>query len=357
MPKRKMTDMINDQRVKVDDLVVRLIGIPFFGIVIPSATGLIPWDAHNGWVISLCFAYYILLAFLIWQGNRYLLFRNYYHIFFKDEPAAKRYLLMIALNVFYTAPLTFLCLWLGKFIFNNEGVTWNAMFITVIINVVCVIFVTNIYEKVLHAKWAELEKIKLEQLEKAKVLAELEALKNQLDPHFMFNALNTISFLIEHDLDKAHAFIDNLAEVYRYILRSKDKDLVLLHDEIVFMQAYKSLMEIRYEHAFVVEMSLGDEQRQTFLIPPVSMMVAIENAVKHNEISTKNRLVLHIVCNQDQLTITNKVTARKLNKESTKTGLNNLNERFNKIVGKGIEITHIDGVFTLQLPLLRLKNI
>jgi sensor histidine kinase YesM len=357
MPKRKITHPPNDQRVKVDDLVVRIIGIPFFGIVIPSATGLIHWDTNKWWFILLCFAYYILLAFLIWQGNRYLLFRNYYNIFFKDELAAKKYLLMVALNVFYTAPVTFLFLLLWKLVFLSYEVTWNSMFITVVVNVVCVIFVTNIYEKVLHAKWAELERTKLEQLEKAKVLAELEALKNQLDPHFMFNALNTISFLIENDVTKAHAFIDNLAEVYRYILRSKDKDLVLLHDEIIFMQAYQSLMEIRYEQSFMVDMRLVDEQTHTFLIPPVSMMVAIENAVKHNEISKKNNLVLYIACNKDWLTITNKITTRKQNKESTKTGLKNLNERFFKIVGKGIITTSENGIFTLQLPLLKLNNI
>jgi len=192
-------------------------------------------------------------------------------------------------------------------------------------------------------------------LEKAKIQAELEALKNQIDPHFMFNALNAISYLIDKDTLQAQKFIDNLAEVYRYILKSKDKDLVLLEDELVFVNAYAELIRLRYNESFHLHMELDAGRSMNFLVPPISIMVAIENVVKHNEMSEKHRMTLRIKQDEDSLVISNVIKLKKQVTNSTKTGLKNLNERFEKLVGRSILINDSEGIFRLQLPLLKLN--
>lgn len=239
------------------------------------------------------------------------------------------------------------------------GINWvsdQIIINNVILIVVCVIFVTNVYEKALFTKQSDREKVKLEQLERGKVQAELEALKNQIDPHFMFNALNNLSYLIDHDSKRAQKFINNLAEVYRYILRSKNKDLVLLQEELSFLESYRSLLELRYGTAFKMELKLNGLPLSDYLLPPVSIMVAVENAVKHNEISKRNQLILHVECKDYALRFTNKISHRKFIKDSTKTGLENLNERFKRLSGKEIQIENNTGYFCLTLPLLKLNR-
>lgn len=340
------------QAMEVDDKIVRWIGVPFFGVVIPSASGLVNFRDTPTPMLLASYVYFIIIAFVVWEGNRLLLLKNYQSIF-KSRSALQKYTLMLGLNVFFTVPVSATGLYGWTWIFQSPSGS-TVIWLTVLIIVVCVIFITNIYEKVLLVKQGEKEKLRAEQLESAKLLAELEALKNQIDPHFMFNALNTVSYLIETDKEKARKFIENLADVYRYILKSKERDLVLLRDEIDFMKAYAALLKLRYEDAFLLRMKLGKNTGSEFLIPPVSLMVAVENAVKHNELSSKKRLTLHICQENNKLLIYNKISLKNSIKNSTRTGLKNLGERYLKTTGEQIEVVNSGTTFKLLLPLLKL---
>ena len=341
-------------QVSIDDQVVRLIGIPFFGLVIPSATGLISFEGGLTLDVILSHLYFIAIAAIVWQGNRYLVLR-YYPVIFKGTSRLQKFTLTLGLNIFYTGPVAFLLLALWKSL-TASTVSYQVLLITTVVIVVCVLFVTNIYEKVLFAKHTELEQLKTAELERAKIQAELEALKNQIDPHFMFNALNSVSYLVDFAPVKAKSFVESLADVYRYILRSKEKDLVLLRDEIDFMQSYARLMSLRHEDAFEINLVDIKEQENKYLIPPVSLMVAVENAVKHNEVSRSNHLVLDVRFSDESIVVHNKKIKRKLDRPSTKIGLQNLNDRFQKIIGKGISLTQSEEFFTLQMPLLKLSH-
>jgi LytS/YehU family sensor histidine kinase len=246
-------------------------------------------------------------------------------------------------------------LFVWKRVTGADHVGSGDILITVAVIVICVIFVTNIYEKVLFTKHSEREKMRFEQLERMRIEAEMEALKNQIDPHFFFNTLNSISYLIDHDPFRAQKFIENLADVYRYILRSKDKNLVLLRDEVAFLKSYSSLIHLRHDDAFKLNINLDDTDHQACLIPPVSLMVAVENAVKHNEISGSNHLIVDLEQSNETITISNRISKRNSARESTGTGLKNLNERFLNTLGKGIDVINSDGYFKLQLPVLNLK--
>lgn len=342
--------------VVMNDSKFRLIGIPFFGIIIPNVAGLFGDLSITSFMYWFGYLYFIILAALIWQGNRYLLFRTRQRFTWFDRPIEKLILLLLN-NVFYTAPLTiaWLCMW---YVFAGFPKTdWSVIQVVVLINVICVLFVTHIYETVFLVKEKANETIKNEQLQRAKAEAELSALKNQIDPHFMFNSLNTLSYLIKADANKANQFTENLAEVYRYILLQKDQSLVLLEDELDFTHKYTELLHLRFGKALIIQKRFNGTAEKDYLIPPTSVFVAFENAVKHNEISERQPLHVEVDVRDGNLQIINTVQQRKNRQPSSRIGLKNLDERFKIITGSGISAVRENGKFIVNLPLVPLNTL
>lgn len=336
--------------IELNDNRFRWIGIPFFGVLIPNATGLFGSLTISSPIYWVGYIYFILLAYLIWQGNRYLLFRTRKRFTWFDKPMEKLILLLMN-NVFYTAPLTiaWLCIWYVWVGFSKPD--WSAIEMVVLINVICVLFVTHVYETVFLVKEKESESIKNEQLQRAKAEAELIALKNQVDPHFMFNSLNTLTHLVKTDSTKALLFTENLAEVYRYILIQKDHTLVMLEDELEFTHRYTDLLHLRFGKALVINKRFNGSAEKDYLIPPTSVFVAFENAVKHNEISEQKPLYIDVEVNDNQLVITNQIQEKGSIQNSPKIGLQNLAERFQLITGNQIKTINQNGKFVVSLPL------
>jgi sensor histidine kinase YesM len=340
--------------VKLNDRTIRLIGIPFFGIAIPNVTGLfgdIGLDDYRYWV---GYGYFIALALMIWQGNRYLLFRTRRRFTWFDKPVEKLVLLFMN-NIFYTTPLTiaWLCVWYRWAGF--PGIKWDVILIVSLLNVICVLFVTHVYETVFMVKEQQGEQVKNAELSRAKAEAELSALKNQIDPHFMFNSLNTLSYLITNNPEKASLFTENLAEVYRYILSQKEQALVLLEDELEFTHKYTDLLHLRFGEALHIKKRFNGTTEKDFLIPPTSVFIAFENAVKHNEISEKMPLHIDVDVRDGHLIIVNEIQERRHLQHSSGIGLKNLDERFKIVTGKGIQATQENNKFIIRFPLIAIK--
>jgi hypothetical protein len=342
--------------VKLNDTIIRLIGIPFFGVIIPNVSGLfghLPISDIRYWI---GYIYFLILAALIWQGNRYLLFRTRKRFTWFDKPIEKLILLLIN-NVFYTSPLTvaWLCMWYR--LAGFEKVNWDAIQLVVLINVICVLFVTHVYETVFMVKEQQGELLKNAELSRAKAEAELAALKNQVDPHFMFNSLNSLSYLISKDQQKASLFTDNLAEVYRYILSQKEQTLVLLEDELDFTHKYTELLHLRFGNALHFKKHFNGTMEKNYLIPPTSVFVALENAVKHNEISEQFPLQVDIDLKEGHLIISNRIRVKRNLQHSSRIGLRNLDERFKLVTGKNIKSGKSeDMLFKVELPLIPLQS-
>jgi LytS/YehU family sensor histidine kinase len=305
------------------------------------------------WKFKLSFLFTIGIAFLIWEGNRYLLFtlRSYFDWF--NKPVRKIAVLVLAIS-FYTVPISALMLVIWYKIFNGGIVKWDMITTTTLVIMICVLFITHIYETVFLVREAESEKLKKEQLERARAEAELEALKNQIDPHFIFNSLNTLSHLIEKEPAKAKQFNDNLADVYRYILQNKARELVLLHEEILFLTDYFYLLKIRYEQAVQLQINIDPALFDQYLIPPISLQILVENAIKHNEFSDAVPLIITIEMQNDELIIHNQVRKKVLRKASSRIGLNNLGERYKLTTSKEISVTESSGDFIVSLPVLKI---
>jgi sensor histidine kinase YesM len=343
------------KEVKLNDTTMRLVGIPFFGIAIPNVTGLFGPLSYHDPFYWISYPYFIFLAFLIWQGNRYLLFRTRQRFTWFDKPMEKLVLLFMN-NIFYTTPLTiaWMCVWYNMAGFS--GIKWDVIVVVSLVTVICVLFVTHVYETVFMVKEQQNEQVKNAELQRAKAEAELSALKNQIDPHFMFNSLNTLTYLIKTNPAVAHEFTENLAEVYRYILSQKDQTLVLLDDELEFTHKYTELLHLRFGHSLIIKKQFNDEEGKHYLIPPTSVFVAFENAVKHNEISETNPMRIHVTIREGSLVISNSLHERNIRAHSSKIGLKNLDERFRLITGKGIEARIADDQFTVHFPLTPINN-
>jgi LytS/YehU family sensor histidine kinase len=147
-------------------------------------------------------------------------------------------------------------------------------------------------------------------------------------------------------------FTENLAEVYRYILSQKDQTLVLLDDELDFTHKYTDLLHLRFGQALIIKKRFNGTLGKNFLIPPTSVFVAFENAVKHNEISEKTPMHIDVDVQQGHLFISNTIRERKTTAHSSGIGLKNLDERFKLLTGQGIVTQRNETKFTVAFPLI-----
>ncbi len=338
----------------LNDIGFRLVLIPFFGIAIPLITHMTEATHFTHWELKLSYAYTIFLAFVIWQGNRYLLFslRSYFDWF--NQPIKKIIVLIVAVT-FFTVPMSLLLLVGWYQIFKSGQVNWGVISTSTLIIMICVLFITHVYETVFLVKDSESEMVRNEQLERAKAEAELQALKNQVDPHFMFNSLNTISYLIDESPSKAKEFNEHLADVYRYILQNKSRHLVMVQDELVFLQDYFSLQAIRYGAAVLLQTDIPEEILTGYLLPPISLQVLAENAFKHNEFSAKTPLQITLTYHNEKLIVENKKMIKLAAKNSAKVGLANLQERYLLTTDKSIDVLETGTSFIVHLPLLKIE--
>ena len=333
----------------LNDRIIRVIGIPAFGIVIPNITGLFgPLGPLDG-AYWLGYVYFILLSFSIWQGNRFFLLKQRAHFDWFRHPARK-IMVLLAANVLYTAPLTVGWLYVWYRAVGFAAPDFAVIQVVTLMNVICVIFITHVYETVYLIKQREDDLLRVERLDRARAEAELDALRSQIDPHFMFNSLNTLAHLIETDSERARAFCDDLADVYRYILGRKNEALVLLSDEFAFAGRYVSLMKRRFGDAIDVQVKAAPVNGS--LIPPISIQVLLENAVKHNAFSEAEPLRVLITASREAVTVENERKPLDLTRASPGIGLRNLNERFELLVKRPIIVDADDASFRVTLPLL-----
>lgn len=195
-----------------------------------------------------------------------------------------------------------------------------------------------------HENMIENERLKHQNLQN-----ELTALKNQIDPHFLFNSLNTLTALVR-DNDKACRFVKKLSFMYRYILQSSDKDLVVLKDELKFLESYTHLIGTRYRDRFIIEIDI-EAKYLTAEIPPLALQLLVENAVKHNEISETNPLKVIIYTKDHSIFVENQMRPRTTLAEGTKNGLSNLKKRYFLVSKQEITLRKENNIFSVQLPL------
>lgn len=343
----------------IDDRLSRLVGIPGFGLVIPHVAGLFgpigPRDPRF-WVGTAAF---VALAWAIWEGNRWLLFRQRERLDWFTAPLGKVAFMVVGC-VFYTAPLTGLAI-AGWYTLAGLELDRTALTTVVLVNVICVLVVTHVYETAFLVKARHQDRALVERLEQTRAEAELAALRAQIDPHFLFNSLNTLRWLIERDPPAASTFTSRLAQVYRYILATRERELVQLTDELAFVDDCVHLLRERFGDALIVEQPAWDPAEiDTLLLPPISLQLLLENAVKHNAFSASDPLRITIALDGDVIVVTNDLRPRSDAVPSEGLGLANLAERYRLLLDTEIEVNQPTGAggptqprFEVRLPLAR----
>lgn len=192
--------------------------------------------------------------------------------------------------------------------------------------------------------------VEAERLKKERIAAQYETLKNQVNPHFLFNSLNVLTALVHKDADLAERFIKQLSNVYRYVLESRDKEVVPLSEEIEQLEAYIFLMKIRFGESLKVNIDAPDLDGH---IAPLTLQMLVENALKHNEVSRNHPLSIDVFLAENAwIVVKNSIKPRNSVGESTGVGLENIRSRYKFLSQKEVVISQNDGFFTVKIPII-----
>ncbi len=197
--------------------------------------------------------------------------------------------------------------------------------------------------------------IQNEQFKKEIVKANLSILKNQLDPHFMFNNFNTLYYLIEEDSMLAQKFLKSIAAVYRYILQNNEQAIIPISREYEMARQYLLLIEQRYKTALKVHDTVDSELFQSRSVPPLVLQQLVENAVKHNRIDEKSPLYIYFETNEEYFTVKNNNNPKR-STETIGTGLDNIKKRYDYLTNKKVIILHTKDEFSVSVPLISVPN-
>lgn len=190
-------------------------------------------------------------------------------------------------------------------------------------------------------------------LREAAAKSELELLKNQVNPHFLFNNLNVLSSLVINGNKEANTFIESFSSVYRQILQAKDKDLISLREESSILEPYTFLLSKRFGEALKIHQNIPDACMDK-LIVPTSLQLLVENAIKHNVVTQQKPLHIYITANPgtQELKVMNPLQPKLTDEPSSKTGLKNIAERYKYATGKTIGVNGGTDAFEVRLPLI-----
>ena len=217
-------------------------------------------------------------------------------------------------------------------------------------------FILGIYEVVYIYQQTVNLQMEKEHLKQEKLTSQLHGLRNQIQPHFLFNSLNTLISLIPKDSDKSVKFVEKLSTVYRYLLDIHDKKLIALEEEMEYLQAYLHLMQERYPNSLHVEINVPDQYLNK-LVLPLSLQLLVENAIKHNIISNQKPLRIDIGVNdQGYIHVKNNLQLKDQIMHSTKIGLENIRRRYQHLCDKPISIIKSATNFMVSIPLLTLEE-
>lgn len=282
--------------------------------------------------------FYLLLSIQSWAINRY------------DIRQYQLWLILFGLlmGVVLLSPyLSRLQWWWFRDILNYHTYATVQYAKDLVILVVTFLFTMTIYlMKQNHLAVVGMQKLDFENLQNR-----YTALKNQTDPHFLFNCLNTLNGLIGRDDRRAQEYVQELAMVFRHTMR--DKVVVRLSEELEFVKSYLYLMCIRYFDGLKVVWHIDDKYLDYYVIPS-GLQILVENAIKHNIASAKTPLTISISTKEDKIVVENKLQLREQSTSgSTGVGLDNLMEQYRLVFGKDIDIVSKDGQFSVSLPLIK----
>jgi len=335
--------------IGIDDRPLMWIGIPLLSFLIPLL--LFGGTLSNGFLAYLpkwgvSFAYTI---------SYWLVCRRIFIVFRRRYPYAYQttrrllYTGLYLLLAFFSIELILglACMPLMKYSSQETASRYQLMTGSFLI----VALVSTIYESIyFYQNWKH-TLLEAEQLRREQVESQLEGLKSQVNPHFLFNSLNTLAYLIPEDEERAVQFVQKLSRVYRYILEMRDKKLVSLEDELQFLRSYTFLVQERFADNLKVEVDIPEGLRQRKMVP-LALQLLMENAIKHNVISQLHPMCIRIYTEDGKLCVANQLQRKRQVSRSTGLGLENIKNRYSYFTDERVRVEEEGERFLVCLPLL-----
>ncbi|MFA0962513.1 sensor histidine kinase [Roseivirga sp. BDSF3-8] len=327
-------------------------------VVMAIISGLI---AYGAWLdlstnTYIAVGWIVLLILLLVAGNRYIS-----RFLDKVLPWKKYTSLRFAIHVLLSLVYSLLCLNISyytfKVAFTEDPPTPYQITVMNGFGLMLVLAVILIYFSIYILKAWRRSTLEGERLQKETIKSELQALRTHLDPHFLFNNLNILDALIEKDPKAARHFLTRFSEVYRFLLKKKDAELITLTEELDFLQAYLFLIQTRFNDNVQVHMHVCKAHRDMSL-PPLALQILIENCLKHNMIDEDSPLHINIISRKDgYISVSNNLRPREHKLPGTGTGLENIRNRYSYFTDRNVNIQTHEGQYIVDIPLIEVEEI
>lgn len=298
------------------------------------------------WVYAICITQWVghvhinnkLNQYFTWE--KHTLKRAFATLIFIIGYAVVAYLLVQALMTFIFA---------GKFpntildFITNSGI---------VLTVIIAFGVTLLFTAIGFLKAWKKSLLEAEEFKREMLVYKYESLQNQINPHFLFNSFNVLNDLVYEDQKKAVFFIKKLSQLFRYVLDSKDKELVSVKEELAFIESFAFLLQTRFENKLRISIAVNADENE--MIVPMALQILLENCVKHNEISTQHPLSVTMVRKGNAIEVSNNKQLKPTGPESKKIGIANMKQQYKYFTDEEIVIAETNDKFSVQIPILKI---
>lgn len=301
------------------------------------------------WLTSL---YCLIIGGTLWKGNQFVSYLINRRIDISKEPLKS---LAWNLSMMFLFTITNIVVvnyfWWVILYGRDTNYLVESGFSILVIQLIVTIVITSIFYSISFFKaWREAA-VNEERYKKESIHYQYKALKNQVNPHFLFNSLNSLTQLVYTDQKQAVKFIKQLSDVYRYVLEHKDNELVLLSEELEFTNNYIFLQKIRHDKSLQVDVMVN--QASTSKVVPMSIQILVENAIKHNEVSEENPLSIKITNDDEYVIVKNNLQIIKVIQNSEGIGLNTLQKQYERLSDKKIVRIENKEEFIIKVPIIQ----
>jgi hypothetical protein len=298
-------------------------------------------NPYEFWIVA---SFTALMWIALWKGNSILADYISDKISWIDFPLRRLSIGLIS-TIAYTLGVMYLLGFIYNMAFkvNFTSGAWYSVIITLVISLV-------LHGRAFLINWRQ-SAVFAEQLKKENIAARYESLKNQVNPHFLFNSLNALTNLVYEDQEKAVKFIKQLSEVYRYVLDTREKEIVSLSAELEFLKSYVFLQQIRFGEKLKIDMQVNPDNQ---FIAPLALQMLIENAIKHNVVSEADPLHVTIFIEGKYLVVSNNIQKKNsMGEPSSGIGLENIRKRYEFLSMDPVIIHQDEKYFNVRLPLIQ----
>jgi two-component system, LytTR family, sensor kinase len=297
----------------------------------------------------------MLLLLILWEGNRLLEMATKKWLVPTEDDHIKRVVVHYGLSNIVAIAAVLITIEINGVLLG--GLKWDQItspqFKVICMFSLCInLFLHCINTVIIYFGRFQTKQLEAEKLKTINAQAELQAIKNQINPHFLFNNLNVLSSLVMQKNDDANRFIEEFSGVYRYLLKHQQSELVPLHSEVDFIRQYNFLLQKRFGTALGIEINIPEKYNHYYIVP-VALQMLVENAIKHNTVNHSRPLLIDIHVNGNEtLVVSNNKQPKQKPEIGTQIGLNNINKRFELVTGRKIQVDDEQQKFTVTLPIV-----